>query len=264
MNLVIFRENTEDVYAGIEWEQGTADGARLIEFLNKDMLKGGKKQIRLDSGVGIKPISVTGTKRLVRMAIQHALENKTQVGHARPQGQHSEIYRRRVPQVGIRNRHRRVPQPSRHRARELDHRQQRQESEPHRRAECQPDRARPRICHGRLPPGSVQRSERLSRLHLRDARQGRLEEEAPHQRPHRRLHLPAGRDARRRIQRAGHAESQRRLHLRRLRCAGRRTRHRSRSEHRRRLSRSSRLRTAPRPSMPTKTSSIQARSFSRA
>jgi len=76
MNIVIFRENTEDVYIGIEWEQGTADAKRLIEFLNKDMLKGGKKQIRLDSGVGIKPISVTGTKRLVRMAIQHALDNK--------------------------------------------------------------------------------------------------------------------------------------------------------------------------------------------
>ena len=75
MNIVIFRENTEDVYAGIEWEEGTAEAARLIEFLNKDMLKGGKKQVRLDSGVGIKPISVSGTKRLVRMAIQHALEN---------------------------------------------------------------------------------------------------------------------------------------------------------------------------------------------
>jgi isocitrate dehydrogenase len=75
MNVVIFRENTEDVYIGIEWEEGTADAARLIEFLNKDMLKSGKKQIRLDSGVGIKPISVTGTKRLVRMAIQHALDN---------------------------------------------------------------------------------------------------------------------------------------------------------------------------------------------
>src|SRR5499425_1245076 len=74
MDVVIYRENTEDVYAGVEWEQGTAECARLIEFLNKDMLKGGKKQIRLDSGVGIKPISVTGTKRLVRMAIQHALE----------------------------------------------------------------------------------------------------------------------------------------------------------------------------------------------
>ncbi len=74
MDVVIFRENTEDVYAGIEWEQGTADCARLIEFLNKDMLKGGKKQIRLDSGVGIKPMSITGTKRLVRMAIQYAIE----------------------------------------------------------------------------------------------------------------------------------------------------------------------------------------------
>src|SRR6202790_2816125 len=74
-DLVIYRENTEDVYAGIEWEQGTAEAAKLIEFLNKDMLKGGKKQIRLDSGVGIKPISVTGSKRLVRMAIQFALDS---------------------------------------------------------------------------------------------------------------------------------------------------------------------------------------------
>ena len=75
MDLVIFRENTEDVYIGIEWEQGTPEVAKLIDFLNKDMLKGGKKQIRLDSGVGIKPISITGTKRLVRMAIQYALDS---------------------------------------------------------------------------------------------------------------------------------------------------------------------------------------------
>jgi len=73
MDIVIYRENTEDVYAGIEWEQGTPEAAKLIEFLNKDMLKGGKKQVRLDSGIGIKPISVTGTKRLVKMAIQYAL-----------------------------------------------------------------------------------------------------------------------------------------------------------------------------------------------
>lgn len=75
MDVVIFRENTEDVYAGIEWEQGTAEAAKLIDFLNKDMLKGGKKQVRADSGVGIKPISVFATKRLVRMAIQHAFES---------------------------------------------------------------------------------------------------------------------------------------------------------------------------------------------
>jgi len=75
MDVVIFRENTEDVYAGIEWKQGTAECAKLIAFLNNDMLKGSKKQVRLDSGVGIKPISITGTKRLVRMAIKYALEN---------------------------------------------------------------------------------------------------------------------------------------------------------------------------------------------
>src|SRR5205809_3439763 len=75
MNVVIYRENTEDVYAGIEWEQGTPEAAKLIDFLNKEMLRGGKKQVRLDSGVGIKPMSVTGTKRLVRMAIKFALES---------------------------------------------------------------------------------------------------------------------------------------------------------------------------------------------
>jgi isocitrate dehydrogenase len=75
MDVVIFRENTEDVYAGIEWEQGTAEAAKLIDFLNREMLKGGKKQVRGDSGVGIKPISVFATKRLVRMAIRYALEH---------------------------------------------------------------------------------------------------------------------------------------------------------------------------------------------
>lgn len=75
MNVVIFRENTEDVYIGIEWKSGTPEVKKLLEFLNKEMLKDGKKQIRWDSGVGIKPISPTGTKRLVRRAIQYALEN---------------------------------------------------------------------------------------------------------------------------------------------------------------------------------------------
>jgi isocitrate dehydrogenase len=75
MNVIIFRENTEDVYAGIEWQQGTAEAKKLIDFINNEMLKNSPKKIRSDSGVGIKPISVTGTKRLVRMAIQHALKN---------------------------------------------------------------------------------------------------------------------------------------------------------------------------------------------
>ncbi|HXZ80152.1 MAG TPA: NADP-dependent isocitrate dehydrogenase [Terriglobales bacterium] len=75
MDVVIFRENTEDVYAGIEWKQGTPEVKKLIDFLNNEMLKGTGKKIREDSGIGIKPISITGTKRLVRKAILYALEN---------------------------------------------------------------------------------------------------------------------------------------------------------------------------------------------
>ncbi|MCZ6752059.1 MAG: NADP-dependent isocitrate dehydrogenase [Acidobacteria bacterium] len=71
MNIIIFRENTEDVYAGIEWREGTPEAKQLIEFLEKKL---GKK-IRADSGIGIKPISRTGTQNLVRRAIRHALEN---------------------------------------------------------------------------------------------------------------------------------------------------------------------------------------------
>ncbi|HLY40079.1 MAG TPA: NADP-dependent isocitrate dehydrogenase [Terracidiphilus sp.] len=74
LDVVIFRENTEDVYAGIEFKQGSDDAVRLIDFLNNDLLEGSKKKVRADSGVGIKPISIFGTKRLVRYAIRHALE----------------------------------------------------------------------------------------------------------------------------------------------------------------------------------------------
>ncbi len=71
MDVVIFRENTEDVYAGIEFARGTPQAERLIEFLAREM----GKRIAPDSGIGIKPMSETGTKRLVRMAIQYALAN---------------------------------------------------------------------------------------------------------------------------------------------------------------------------------------------
>ncbi len=69
LDVVIFRENTEDVYSGIEWEQGSREAGQVIEFLNSRM--GGR--IRSDSGVGIKPVSVTGSKRLVRAALRYAL-----------------------------------------------------------------------------------------------------------------------------------------------------------------------------------------------
>jgi isocitrate dehydrogenase len=75
LDILLYRENTEDVYSGIEFKQGSPDAARLIDFLNNDLLKGGKKQVRQDSGVGIKPISIFGTKRLVRAAIRAALSS---------------------------------------------------------------------------------------------------------------------------------------------------------------------------------------------
>lgn len=71
VKMVVFRENTEDVYAGIEWKEGSKEVLRLREFLEKEL---GSK-IRGDSGIGIKPISRFGTKRLVRMAIQFALSH---------------------------------------------------------------------------------------------------------------------------------------------------------------------------------------------
>jgi isocitrate dehydrogenase len=73
-DILLYRENTEDVYSGVEFKQGSHDVSRLIAFLNDDLLKDTKKKIRLDSGVGIKPISIFGTKRLVRAAIKGALE----------------------------------------------------------------------------------------------------------------------------------------------------------------------------------------------
>ena len=76
---MIFRENTEDVYAGIEWRSGSPDANRLIDFLNIEMLKGTTKEIRAESGIGIKPMSPSATKRLVRRAIQHALEENRRV-----------------------------------------------------------------------------------------------------------------------------------------------------------------------------------------
>ena len=73
VDMVIFRENTEDIYAGLEVEEGTPEAKRLIEMLHDEL----GWQIRPDSGIGIKPISVTASKRLVRAALQYA------VGHGR-------------------------------------------------------------------------------------------------------------------------------------------------------------------------------------
>jgi isocitrate dehydrogenase len=69
VDMVLFRENTEDVYSGIEWEEGSGGAGKLIHFLQAEL----GKRIREDSGIGIKPISVTGSKRLVRKALQYAV-----------------------------------------------------------------------------------------------------------------------------------------------------------------------------------------------
>ncbi|PTE79811.1 NADP-dependent isocitrate dehydrogenase [Staphylococcus gallinarum] len=73
-DMVIFRENTEDIYAGIEFKEGTPEAKKLIDFLQDEM---GAKNIRFPetSGIGVKPVSKEGTERLVRAAIQYALDN---------------------------------------------------------------------------------------------------------------------------------------------------------------------------------------------
>ena len=71
VDMVIFRENTEDVYAGLELEANTEDATRLIEWVKAEY----GWEIRPDSGIGLKPISITGSKRLIRAAIKYALAN---------------------------------------------------------------------------------------------------------------------------------------------------------------------------------------------
>jgi isocitrate dehydrogenase len=74
VDMVIFRENTEDIYAGVEWEAGSPEVKKIIEFLQKEM---GVTKIRFpdSSAIGIKPVSVDGSERLIRRAIQYAIDN---------------------------------------------------------------------------------------------------------------------------------------------------------------------------------------------
>ncbi len=71
VDMIVFRENTEDVYAGLEWEAGSAAAQKLIDLVAAEE----GRDIRPDSGIGLKPISRTGTRRLVKMAIDYALEH---------------------------------------------------------------------------------------------------------------------------------------------------------------------------------------------
>jgi isocitrate dehydrogenase len=77
LNVIIFRENTEDIYAGIEWPPGSPESKRVIEFVNSIASQGKKLVEGVDNmGIGIKPVSEFGSKRLIRMAIRHAIAKK--------------------------------------------------------------------------------------------------------------------------------------------------------------------------------------------
>ena len=73
-NMIIFRENTEDIYAGIEWQAGTPEAKRIINFL-RDEMKVDKIRFPDSSSIGIKPVSLEGSKRLIRRALRHAIAN---------------------------------------------------------------------------------------------------------------------------------------------------------------------------------------------
>ena len=75
LDVVIFRENTEDVYAGVEWEAGSQGAKEVLEVINKRLRQAGRESISTESAVGIKPMSEFNSRRLVRRAIQYALEN---------------------------------------------------------------------------------------------------------------------------------------------------------------------------------------------
>ncbi len=75
VDITVFRENTEDVYSGIEWKEGSKEARQVIDYLNGTL----NTSIRTDSGIGIKPISATGTRRLVRMAIEYAIAHNKRV-----------------------------------------------------------------------------------------------------------------------------------------------------------------------------------------
>ena len=121
VNMVIFRENTEDIYAGIEYAAGTPEAQKILDFLQKefpkefDKIRFGTKEKAAEFwkmvgapenddvmvGIGIKPVSHSGSVRLIHSAISYAIQNQSQERDAGAQGQHHEIHGRRVPRLGL-------------------------------------------------------------------------------------------------------------------------------------------------------------------
>ncbi len=106
-DMVIFRENTEDIYAGIEWEAESDEARKVIAFLQNEM---GVRKIRFPetSGIGIKPVSREGTERLVRQALQYVIDNDRTSLTIVHKGNIHEVHRGRVPRLGLRARRKRV------------------------------------------------------------------------------------------------------------------------------------------------------------
>ena len=176
VDIVIFRENTEDVYAGIEFKEGSADAGRLIDFLNNDLLKGGKKKVRADSGVGIKPISIFGTKRLVRYAIRHAIESGRKTVTLVHKGNIQKFTEGAFREWGY------EVATEEFRDQTVTERESwilgNVDANPgisHRR-KCRADRARPRVRQPGLPRRALRRDQGRARLHRQDPRQRRVEE----------------------------------------------------------------------------------------
>jgi len=81
IDLLVFRENTEDLLADIEWKKGSPEAKQLIGLLNEDLARKIEKTVRPDSGIAVKPISATATKRLIRLALEHAVKHKRRSVH---------------------------------------------------------------------------------------------------------------------------------------------------------------------------------------
>ena len=123
--MVIFRENTEDIYAGIEYAAGSPEAQKMLDFFAKEFPKefkkirfgtrgGGrtwqaqleaigapKRELGVEVGIGLKPISRLGTERLVHSAIGYADREQAQERDAGAQGQHHEVHRGRLPRLGL-------------------------------------------------------------------------------------------------------------------------------------------------------------------
>jgi isocitrate dehydrogenase len=81
IDMLVFREHTEDLFCDIEWKKGSPEAKQLINILNQDLAKKLDKTVRPDSGIGIKPISATATKRLIRQALDYAVRHKRRAIH---------------------------------------------------------------------------------------------------------------------------------------------------------------------------------------